>query len=268
MSKTADCRKTLCRRFCADCHPVLRLGPGVAVQRSVAASFPEGAGPDRGRSQPDPVRFLYRLFLRAAAGRHGHSPPAATRRPSSSAWRSTPSAPSCLCRRRICASMASSWRRFTSSPLARASWKPAPIPISPSWASPQTASPRLNFAQAFNGVATVLGPLVGGYVIFSGVEYTPAQMAAMGPAAVDHWRAQEAAAVGPPYLVLGILMVVIASAIALTRYPALRSESRRKPRARPLPVLAGPRVALCRDRAVLLCRRPGRHLEPAGGFRA
>jgi FHS family L-fucose permease-like MFS transporter len=36
--------------------------------------------------------------------------------------------------------------------------------------SPQTASPRLNFAQAFNGVATVLGPLVGGYVIFSGVE--------------------------------------------------------------------------------------------------
>ena len=35
---------------------------------------------------------------------------------------------------------------------------------------PATASPRLNFAQAFNGVATVLGPLVGGYVIFSGVE--------------------------------------------------------------------------------------------------
>ena len=77
--------------------------------------------------------------------------------------------------------------------------------------APETASPRLNFAQAFNGVATVLGPLVGGYVIFSGVEYTPAQMAAMGPAAVDAWRAQEAAAVGPPYLVLGILMVVIAS---------------------------------------------------------
>ncbi|MDB5735844.1 MAG: L-fucose permease [Alphaproteobacteria bacterium] len=89
---------------------------------------------------------------------------------------------------------------------------------------PKTASPRLNFAQAFNGVATVLGPLVGGYVIFSGVEYTPAQQAAMGPAAVDQWRATEAAAVGPPYLVLGILMVVIASAIALTRYPPLRPD--------------------------------------------
>src|SRR3954469_5365674 len=43
---------------------------------------------------------------------------------------------------------------------------------------PATASPRLNFAQAFNGVATVLGPLVGGYLIFSGIEYTPAQLAA------------------------------------------------------------------------------------------
>src|SRR3954469_15368258 len=90
--------------------------------------------------------------------------------------------------------------------------------------APETASPRLNFAQAFNGVATVLGPLVGGYVIFSGVEYTPEQMAAMGPAAVNAWRAQEAASVGPPYLVLGVLMVVIATAIALTKYPPLRGD--------------------------------------------
>src|ERR1700744_5380788 len=108
--------------------------------------------------------------------------------------------------------------------------------------APQTASPRLNFAQAFNGVATVLGPLVGGYVIFSGVEYTPAQMAAMGPAAVDHWRAQEAAAVGPPYLVLGILMVVIATAIALTKYPPLRADVTPQAARSPFAVLARPRV--------------------------
>ncbi len=107
---------------------------------------------------------------------------------------------------------------------------------------PKTASPRLNFAQAFNGVASVLGPLVGGYVIFSGVEYTPAQMAAMGPAAVDAWRAHEAAAVGPPYLVLGILMVVIASAIALTKYPPLRSEVTPQGAGSPFAVLKKPRV--------------------------
>lgn len=86
---------------------------------------------------------------------------------------------------------------------------------------PATSSVRLNFAQAFNGVATVLGPLVGGYVIFSGVEYTPEQVAQMSPQAVDAWRASEAATVGPPYLVLGVLMVLIATAIALTRYPKL-----------------------------------------------
>ena len=134
--------------------------------------------------------------------------------------------------------------------------------------APETASPRLNFAQAFNGVATVLGPLVGGYVIFSGVEYTPAQMAAMGPAAVDPWRAQEAAAVGPPYLVLGILMVVIASAIALTRYPPLRADVTPEGSRLALRGAGQPARSLCRDRAILLCRRPGRHLEPAGGFRA
>ena len=110
--------------------------------------------------------------------------------------------------------------------------------------APETASPRLNFAQAFNGVATVLGPIVGAQVIFSGVEYTPAQQAAMGPAAVDAWRAQEAAAVGPPYLVLGILMVVIASAIALTRYPTLRPDVTPQAGRSPFAVLAKPRV-LC-----------------------
>ena len=108
--------------------------------------------------------------------------------------------------------------------------------------APETASPRLNFAQAFNGVATVLGPLVGGYVIFSGVEYTPAQQAAMGPAAVDAWRAGEAAAVGPPYLVLGVLMVIIATAIAITKYPPLRGDVTPEGSGSPFAVLKKPRV--------------------------
>ncbi|HYS45298.1 MAG TPA: L-fucose:H+ symporter permease, partial [Rhizomicrobium sp.] len=107
---------------------------------------------------------------------------------------------------------------------------------------PATSSPRLNFAQAFNGVATVLGPMVGGYVIFSGVEYSPAQLTAMTPQAIDSWRAGEAAAVGPPYLVLGVLMVLIASAIALTKYPALRADVTPEGRGSPLRVLRHPRV--------------------------
>src|SRR5882724_5881392 len=107
---------------------------------------------------------------------------------------------------------------------------------------PATSSPRLNFAQAFNGVATVLGPLVGGYVIFSGVEYSPAQLASMTPQAIDSWRASEAATVGPPYLVLGVLMVLIASAIAWTRYPALHSAVTPQGMGSPFRVLKRPRV--------------------------
>ncbi len=107
---------------------------------------------------------------------------------------------------------------------------------------PATSSPRLNFAQAFNGVATVLGPLVGGYVIFSGVEYTPAQLATMTPGAIDRWRASEAASVGLPYLVLGVLMVLIASAIALTSYPALRTDVTPEGSGSPFAVLRRPRV--------------------------
>ncbi len=107
---------------------------------------------------------------------------------------------------------------------------------------PATSSPRLNFAQAFNGVATVLGPLVGGYVIFSGVEYTPAQLARMTPQAIDSWRAGEAGAVGLPYLVLGCLMVLIALAIAYTRYPALRGDVTPQGSSSPFSVLRKPRV--------------------------
>jgi MFS transporter, FHS family, L-fucose permease len=107
---------------------------------------------------------------------------------------------------------------------------------------PSTSSVRLNFAQAFNGVATVLGPLVGGYVIFSGVEYTPQQLTQMSPQAIDSWRASEAAAVGPPYLVLGILMVLIATAIALTRYPSLPPAVRPEGKGSPFAVLKKPRV--------------------------
>jgi FHS family L-fucose permease-like MFS transporter len=74
------------------------------------------------------------------------------------------------------------------------------------------------------------------------VEYTPAQLAAMTPQAIDSWRASEAAAVGPPYLVLGILMVVIASAIALTKYPPLRADVTPQGAGSPFRVLRHPRV--------------------------
>jgi len=108
---------------------------------------------------------------------------------------------------------------------------------------PSTGSARLNFAQAFNGVGAIIGPSIGGRFIFSGLEYTPAQLAAMTPAARDTYRAGEALSVQGPYIAIGLIMCVIALAIGLTRYPALPAAVRPKGASlSPFSVLRLPRV--------------------------
>ncbi len=84
-----------------------------------------------------------------------------------------------------------------------------------------TAARRLNLAQSFNGLGAFVAPFVGGALIFSGVERTPAQLAAMAPAQVAAYRTQEALAVQLPYLGLGLLVLFLALVVRLTRFPAV-----------------------------------------------
>ena len=44
---------------------------------------------------------------------------------------------------------------------------------------PESSSTRLNLAASFNGLAAMLGPVLGGVFILSGVNHTPEQMSAM-----------------------------------------------------------------------------------------
>jgi FHS family L-fucose permease-like MFS transporter len=44
---------------------------------------------------------------------------------------------------------------------------------------PESSERRLNLAQSFNSVGAVVTPIVGAAFILSGVEYSPAQLAAM-----------------------------------------------------------------------------------------
>ena len=85
---------------------------------------------------------------------------------------------------------------------------------------PRTATQRINFSQSFNGVGGITAPLIGGLFIFSGVEYTPDQLAALSPGALESYRAGEARQVQTPYLSIAALVVVIASLVALTRFPS------------------------------------------------
>src|SRR5690606_8259183 len=84
--------------------------------------------------------------------------------------------------------------------------------------APEDAERRLNFAQAFNPLGSIAGVVIGRTFILSGIEPTPGELAAMNPAAIDAWRAQEAAAVQLPYLVIGLGVLFWALLIALTRF--------------------------------------------------
>ncbi|QAY79691.1 L-fucose:H+ symporter permease [Sphingosinicella sp. BN140058] len=90
----------------------------------------------------------------------------------------------------------------------------------------EDAERRLNFAQAFNPLGSIAGIVIGSTFILSGIERTPEELAAMGPAAVEAWRAQEAAAVRTPYLIIGLGVLFWALLIALTRFPAVAGRSR------------------------------------------
>lgn len=85
--------------------------------------------------------------------------------------------------------------------------------------SPETAAARLNLAQAFNPLGSISGVLIGQLFIFSGIEHTPEQQAAMSLAERHAYLMQEAAAVQWPYLVIGLVVIGWAVIILLTRFP-------------------------------------------------
>jgi FHS family L-fucose permease-like MFS transporter len=84
-----------------------------------------------------------------------------------------------------------------------------------------TSETRLNLAQAFNPVGSILGVLLGTRFIFSGVELTPAQVAAMqAHGTYLAYLHQETRRVVMPYLVLGSLALLWAVMIFFKRFPA------------------------------------------------
>lgn len=92
----------------------------------------------------------------------------------------------------------------------------------------ETATQRLNLSQSFNGLATVLAPLIGGKFILSGSDLTDAQKAAMTPQELDAYLAAGASAVKGPYLIMGIIILIVALIFALTKLPEIKEEEGKK----------------------------------------
>jgi MFS transporter, FHS family, L-fucose permease len=90
---------------------------------------------------------------------------------------------------------------------------------------PSSAARRLNFAQAFNPLGSITGALVGTVYIFSGIELSGSQVAAMQAAQTytTYLRAETMRVVAP-YMVLGIVAIVWSVLIAFTRFPVVAGE--------------------------------------------
>jgi MFS transporter, FHS family, L-fucose permease len=82
---------------------------------------------------------------------------------------------------------------------------------------------RLNFAQSFNGISIILGPVIGGLFIFSEKEYSAEVLAAMPIAESEAIRAAHAASVQTPYLLVGCVVSFVAILFAFTKMPELKS---------------------------------------------
>jgi FHS family L-fucose permease-like MFS transporter len=83
----------------------------------------------------------------------------------------------------------------------------------------ETASSRLNLTQAFNSLGTVIGPLLGGWLILRGAKVLDTSK--LSPQALHAYRVHEAATVKFPYFAIALALVALGLAIALYKFPRI-----------------------------------------------
>ncbi len=87
----------------------------------------------------------------------------------------------------------------------------------------ETATRRLNFAQAFNPLGTNIGVLLAATLILPKLD-EPVNMAALSPAEVHTIRAGQLGAVMGPYLGLGFVLIAIGLMLAFKKAPPIVEE--------------------------------------------
>lgn len=87
---------------------------------------------------------------------------------------------------------------------------------------PESATQRINLAASFNGLAAMLGPILGTVFILSGKSYTAAEMAAMADAERLAYLTTEASSVKQPYFILGAVLLVVAVIFMFVKLPEIK----------------------------------------------
>lgn len=89
---------------------------------------------------------------------------------------------------------------------------------------PETASSRLTLTQAFNSLGTTVAPLIGGVMILSAGVLTHAEFLNLSETEQIIYRANEAAAVQGPYLILAALLIIMAVLFFFAKLPQIKHE--------------------------------------------
>ena len=87
---------------------------------------------------------------------------------------------------------------------------------------PETATRRLNFAQSFNGLAAMVAPIIGGKYILSGTEMSDKDFAKLSDQARNIYLTTEAQSVKMPYLILGMLVLLVAVLFMVSKLPDVK----------------------------------------------
>ena len=85
----------------------------------------------------------------------------------------------------------------------------------------ESASSRLNLAQAFNSLGTTIAPIISATYLLSDKVKTGAEQAALAPEALETYRVSEAAAVQVPFVVLALAFLLLAGVIAMVKLPKI-----------------------------------------------
>ena len=86
---------------------------------------------------------------------------------------------------------------------------------------PATSAQRLNFSQAFNPLGAMSGVLIGNVFIFSGIEHSESQVEALKASGqYQQYLNGEIMRVIPPYMVIGLVILVWAVLIWKLKFPA------------------------------------------------
>jgi MFS transporter, FHS family, L-fucose permease len=88
----------------------------------------------------------------------------------------------------------------------------------------KTASSRLNLAQAFNSLGTMIGPYLGGRVILTAAPLAAAVIAQMAAPEFHAYQLAQLEPIKLPYLVFGIILIAFAVAMALFKLPDMAAE--------------------------------------------